>query len=74
MSVLGYLVVLMEGALMSPLNIDEILKGGLMQDLGTVMEQGGISITVPPLGLVLGGHIYIPLLPPLPLLPVLIAP
>lgn len=64
----------MEGAQLPTLDISKVLDGGLMQDLGTVMEQGGISITVPALGVVLGNHIYIPLLPPLPLLPVLIAP
>ena len=56
------------------LDLNKVMNGGLMQDMGTVMEQGGIGITIPPLGVVLGGHVYIPILPPLPILPVLIAP
>lgn len=64
----------MDNTQIPTLDLTKVLNGGLMQDMGAVMEQGGIGITFPPPGVVLGGHLYIPVLPPLPILPVLIVP
>lgn len=64
----------METTQIPTLDLNKVMQGGLMQDLGAVMEQGGIGFTFPPPGVVLGGHLYIPVLPPVPILPVVIFP
>jgi len=55
------------------LDVEKVLNGGLMEGLAEVSQQG-VSLTIPPIGVVLGNHIYIPILPPLPILPVFIVP
>ena len=61
----------MEETQIPTLDVAKVLSGGLMQGL---MEQGNVGFTIPPIGVILGGHIYIPILPPLPILPVFIVP
>jgi hypothetical protein len=69
-----YLVTTMEGAEIPTLDLSKVLSGGLMQDVGALAEQCQIGLTFPPPGIVVGNHFYIPVLPPLPLLPVIIVP
>lgn len=56
------------------LDVTKVLDGGIMQSLGEAIAQGNISLTFPPPGVIIGRHIYIPVLPPLPILPVFIVP
>lgn len=56
------------------LDLSKVLNGGLMGDLGAVMEQGTLGFTFPPPGIVIAEHLYIPLIPPLPILPVVMFP
>jgi len=56
------------------LDLNKVLSGGLMQGLGAASEQSIVSVVLPAPGIVLLNHIYIPILPPLPLLPEIIVP
>jgi len=56
------------------LDLNKVLSGGLMQGLGAASEQSIVSVVLPVPGIVLLNHIYIPILPPLPLLPEIIVP
>ena len=63
----------MDNAQVPMLDVQKILSGGLMDGLAAATQQG-VSFTLPAPGVVLGEHIYIPIIPPLPILPVLIFP